>query len=100
MNWSRLRAFPWVDTRALFVASLPQGWVLLDVGTSDGRMLRHFGELRPDLKLRAVDIEGAPEVYPVGTDFQRGDLNRDRLKWEDGSADGVTCMQLVEHLEN
>ena len=100
MNWSLLRAAPWIDTRAKFVASTPRGGSLLDLGASDGGTLRHFAELRPDVSFAAADIEGRPDAYPRGTDFKRADFDNDRLPWPDGSFDRVTCMHVVEHLKN
>jgi SAM-dependent methyltransferase len=98
MNWSLLRAAPWLDTRTRFVARTPQGGRLLDLGSSDGETLGHIAELRPDLQLLSVDLEGAPERYPPGCEFVRANLEADRLPWPDGSVDAVTCMHLVEHL--
>lgn len=98
MNWARLRKFPWLDTRARFVAGVPPGGRLLDLGASDGETLRHFAELRPDLRWFAVDLAGDPERYPRGCQFQRADLERDPLPWPDASMDALTCMHLVEHL--
>jgi len=98
MNWSHLRKFPWLDTRASFVATTPRGGALLDLGSSDGETLGHFAELRPDLRLFAVDLDGSPERYPAGSQFQRANLETDRLRWPDASMDAITCMHLVEHL--
>jgi len=100
MNWAHLRRFPWLDTRAGFVAKTPRGGALLDLGSSDGATLRHIAELRPDLKLYAVDLAGAPENYPRGCQFHRANLEADRLPWPDASMDAITCMQLVEHLRD
>jgi SAM-dependent methyltransferase len=98
VNWSSIKACPWVDTRAYFVARVPPGGCLLDLGASDGETLGHMAELRPDLKLRAADICGKPERYPAGCDFARVDLEREPLPWATASADAITCMHLVEHL--
>jgi SAM-dependent methyltransferase len=99
MNWGALRSFPWLDTRARFVAATPARGSLLDLGTSDGETLGHFAELRPDLAFHAADIAGAPERYPKGCQFARVNLEQDPLPWPDGSMDTVTCMHLVEHLQ-
>jgi SAM-dependent methyltransferase len=98
MNWKHLRHLSWIDTRAGFVDSTPAGGSLLDIGSADGETLRHFAELRPDLKLFATDLAGNPEQYPPGCVFHRGDIQKDRLPWSSGSMDGITCIHLVEHL--
>lgn len=100
MNWAKLRRTPWLDTRAAFVARAPQAGALLDLGASDGETLRHIAELRPDLRLFAADLVGEPEHYPPNCQFHRGDLQRDRLPWPDGSMAAITCMHLVEHLND
>lgn len=98
MNWAWLRHCSWLDTRARFVAGVPSHGALLDLGSSDGETLRHFHELRPDLRLHAVDLGGQPEAYPRGCEFFRANLETDRLPWADGSMDAITCMHLIEHL--
>ncbi len=100
MNWAYLRWCPALDTRAAFVAATPRGGALLDLGSSDGETLRHFAELRPDLRLHAVDIAGRPETYPPNCQFYRANLDQDRLPWPDGSMEAVTCLHLVEHLHD
>jgi len=99
MNWRWLRPWPWLDTRAAFVAATPRGGALLDLGSSDGETLRHMAELRPDLRFHAVDKAGLPERYPAGCAFVRADLERDPLPWPDATFDAITCMHLVEHLQ-
>ncbi len=99
MNWATLRLFPWVDTRARFVSQTKRCGTLLDIGSSDGETLGHLAELRPDLRLRAVDKFGQPEKYPAGCEFQCVDVESGRFGWPDTSVDVVTCMHLVEHLE-
>jgi len=98
MNWALLRLTPWLDTRAWFVSRIPRGGRLLDLGSSDGETLNHMAELRPDLRLMSVDLEGAPERSPAGCEFVRANLETDRLPWPDAVVDAVTCMHLVEHL--
>jgi SAM-dependent methyltransferase len=100
MNWACVRRFPWLDTRARFVAATPRNGTLLDLGSSDGETLGHLAQLRPDLRLFAADITGAPEKYPPGCVFERVDFERDNLPWADRSMDAITCMHLIEHLNN
>jgi len=100
MNWERLRPFPWLDTRARFVAGTVRGGTLLDLGAFDGETLGHFRELRPDLRLCAADKAGSPEKYPSGCEFRRADFEQDALPWPDGSMDAITCMHVVEHLRD
>jgi SAM-dependent methyltransferase len=100
MNWLWLRPFPWLDTRARFVAQAPSGAALLDLGSSDGETLGHIGQLRPDLRLFAADKFGQPENYPTGCQFCRADFECDTLPWDAASLDLMTCMHLVEHLND
>ena len=100
MNWSSLRHCAWLDTRARFVAGVPAGGTLLDLGSSDGETLGHIAELRSDLRLLSVDVAGAPEKYPAGCQFQRAVLERERLPWADATVDAISCMHLVEHLRD
>ncbi|RZO67985.1 MAG: class I SAM-dependent methyltransferase [Limisphaerales bacterium] len=100
MNWKLLRHIPWVDTRSRFLSRVPSAGSLLDVGSSDGETLNHFHEMRPDLKFYATDIEGIPEAYPKGCQFHQGDLNKENLPWGPNSLDAISCMHLVEHLED
>ena len=98
MNWLCLRPWPWLDTRARFVARVPRNGRLLDLGSSDGETLGHFVQLRPDLRLGAADKFGQPENYPAGCEFHRADFEREPLPWPESAFDAVTCMHVVEHL--
>jgi SAM-dependent methyltransferase len=70
------------------------------LGTSDGETLSHFAELRPDLKLSAAEKAGPPEKSPPGCQFHRVDLEKDKLWCADASMDAITCIHLVEHLND
>jgi SAM-dependent methyltransferase len=98
MNWLCLRPWPWLDTRARFVARVPRTGRLLDLGSSDGETLGHLAQLRPDLRLGAADKFGQPENYPRGCEFHRADFERESLPWPEAAFDAVTCMHVVEHL--
>lgn len=100
MNWKYLRCAHWLDTRAKFVGATPRGGALLDLGASDGQTLGHFVQLRPDLRFFATDIVDHSEKYPSGCEFQRSNLETDKLYWPDHSMDAITCMHLVEHLKS
>lgn len=100
MNWKYFRPVPWLDTRVKFVNRTPRGGALLDIGSSNGETLGHMAELRPDLRFFATDLEGQPEKYPQGCQFHRGDIQAQKLPWQDGSIDTVTCIHLVEHLKD
>lgn len=98
MNWLCLRPWPWLDTRARFVARAPRNGRLLDLGSSDGETLGHIAQLRPDMRLSAADKFGQPEKYPPKCEFQRVDFEREPLPWPAAAFDVVTCMHVVEHL--
>lgn len=59
-----------------------------------------MAELRPDLRFFSVDKMGKPDAYPVDCQFFAADLEREKLPWPDGSMDAITCMHVVEHLNN
>ncbi len=100
MNWNHLRGIEWLDRRAQFVSHVPLGGTLLDLGSSDGETLGHIAELRPDLAFFAADMAGKPENYPPRCQFHRCNLEQDCLPWADATIDAITCMHLVEHLQD
>ena len=100
MNWNNFRnpLLSWIDTRIQFCNDVPKNGVLVDLGAYDGETLNHIAELRPDLGLVALDIEGRPERYPDNTRFCKSNIETDPIDCEDNSVDAITCMHLVEHL--
>jgi len=90
--------FPFMDTRAYFVSKVCKNGKILDIGSSDGKTLMHFVELRKDLKITAMDIIEANESVQRVAHFIKCDVSKDKFKIENNSLDAITCMQLVEHL--
>ena len=43
-------------------------------------------------------LQGSRKTTRVGCQFQRTDLEHDRLPWPDQSMDSITCLHVVEHL--
>jgi len=100
MNWKIFAKCPWIDTRAYFISKIKNGAKLLDIGSSDGETLNHFYELRPDIIYFATDILGSPDKYPYATQFYQCDIQKKKLPWSNETFDAITCMQLIEHLED
>jgi malonyl-CoA O-methyltransferase len=100
MNWACLRPFPWLDTRARFVAGVPRGGSLLDLGTSDGETLNHIAELRPDLCLNGADLLTRPPGLGSQHGFFQLNFEKEKVPLADGSLDAITSFHLVEHLRD
>jgi len=62
--------------------------------------LSAYRQLRPDLKLFAADKAGAHEKYPAGLRIPKGGSRARQAAWLDGSIDAITCMHLIEHLND
>jgi len=92
VNWSKLRRFPWLDNPRAVVASAPRDEPD-GLGFDGGETLGHFAELRPDLRLFAVDLEGKPERYPLA-------VSSSEATWSDsaclaGSLDGCDHLHAI-----
>lgn len=98
MDWRHLRRAPWLDRRARFLAKTPPAGSHLDAGCSTCGTLRHFMELRPDLRYAAVDLEAVSACVPQGVEFHRLNLITDVLPFPDGHFDSITLMHVAEHL--
>ncbi len=98
MDWRHLRRVPWLDRRARFLARTPTAGWHLEVGCSTGGTLRHFMELRPDLRFAAVDVVDFSASIPAGVSFHRADVSADALPFPDGQFDSIGLMHVAEHL--
>jgi SAM-dependent methyltransferase len=70
----------------------------LDLGTGPGDMVQRLRHRFPQLESCGVDYH--PEQFTLDVPVQHADLNTDRLPYDGGSFDLVTCTEVVEHLEN
>lgn len=71
--------------------------VLLDVGCGKGELSAALAGLhRRYVGADVVRHEG----FPPGEEFVRVDLDRGRVDLPDGTADVVTCVETIEHVEN
>lgn len=98
MNWKHLNGFEWLDRRACVLRDTPKGGRHLEAGCSTCRPLRHFAELRPDVRFSAVDYHDFSNHAPLGVDFHQLDLTSDNLPFADESFDSITLMHVMEHL--
>jgi len=74
------------------------GACLLDVGCHAGELLVDVRAVRPDLRLRGVDLDaaGVAAARAAGLDAQVG--RADRLPDPDGSVDVLTLLDVLEHV--
>lgn len=68
---------------------------ILDVGDTDGLMLKHLGKTGLGFNLSPVAIEN---IRANGIDAQIGDAQG--LPFDDGQFDVVLCFETLEHVEN
>lgn len=73
------------------------GGVLVDVGCGTGNLSSVLGaRFSRVIGVDAVRYDG----LPPSIEFRPADLDRDRLPLEDGAADVVAAVEIIEHLEN
>lgn len=68
---------------------------MLDVGDTDGLMLKHLGKSGLGFNLSAVAVEN---IRSNGVEATLGD--GERMPFEDGSFDVVLCFETLEHVPN
>ena len=71
-----------------FMADLPEGGLVLDLATGDGRVLRWMREGRQDLVLEGIDLAPTLPPAPEGTQT-RGGVAMEDLPFEDDSCAAV-----------
>jgi SAM-dependent methyltransferase len=98
MNWRHLKGIEWLDRRARFLSGTPVGGRHLEAGCSTCLPLRHFAELRPDIKFSALDYHDFSSQVPSGVDFHQLDLIKDNLPFMNATFDSITLMHVMEHL--
>ena len=71
---------------------------ILDVGCGTGALLERVHDRFPESKLSGCDLEGQLSSFNE-LDLKLFDFNGG-LKFEDESFDTITCVEVIEHLEN
>jgi len=82
------------------VADLIVGKTLLDVGCGKGTWLAYLKLNRPDIKAVGVDIEKAYVERCRKKGLEAYVMSIYSLKYPDSSWDTVTCMHVLEHLQD
>jgi len=95
-----LKRFPFLESRIAFISKIPPGGKLLDIGCGSGEVLRRFLAVRPDVKIVGIDRQDFSHEVPTGVVFNELDLRTDSIPYPDDYFDGVTMIQLIEHLDN
>jgi SAM-dependent methyltransferase len=71
----------------------------LDMGAGLGDLIKRLRTRYPKLRSSAVDYN-AEALTLTDVPFGQANLNFDRLPYEEGTFDLVTCTEVFEHLEN
>lgn len=99
--------FDYFERIILPLLDLPQSGRVLDVGCGNGGISLLLAELRPDLQITGIDFESKPledaAAYATRNGlknlaFEQGDAHR--LKYENGSFDGVVCQTVLTHVRD
>jgi SAM-dependent methyltransferase len=77
-----------------------QGGKHLDAGCSTCGTVGHFVELRPDLKITAIDSCDFSAHVPPGVEFHQLDLVAEKFPFANESFDSITLMHVMEHLRD
>lgn len=77
-----------------FARLAPDGASLLDVGCGDGQLTAELGRLRPDLRLRGIDVQVRPDAVIAVDPF-----DGERIPAADRSYDSVLFVDVLHHAE-
>ncbi|MEK7144805.1 MAG: class I SAM-dependent methyltransferase [Patescibacteria group bacterium] len=81
-----------------FIARIPHGASVLDVGCGQGRLLTRIKEQRPDLRLSGIDISDVKSLVPAGVAFTQGSVEDLTNFYAPNTFDAVLCQHVIEHL--
>jgi 2-polyprenyl-3-methyl-5-hydroxy-6-metoxy-1,4-benzoquinol methylase len=86
-------------TPKIFAQYLPKGGKVLDLGSSSGRIFPILESIGIT-DTHGADIDEYLTVARPAGSFSTFDFSTDRFPYEDASFDGITSIEVVEHLEN
>lgn len=86
------------DELSIFIADLPQGASVLDVGCGEGRLLRRIREQRSDIRLYGLDISDVGSWLPSDVVFAQGSAEDLAALYTASTFDAVICQHIIEHL--
>jgi len=92
------KGLPWLYTRTSFIAKIPEGTKLLDLGCGPMPLYMYYKKFIKDIKLFGADISQSKE-FPLNVNFVRININKG-IEFDDNSFDVIVCSHVIEHLEN
>jgi len=88
-----------LDRKLDFLAGIPAGGRVLDIGCGNMPYLGYFHRFRGDVEFYGVDVRDLSEALPAGVrEFHVCDITSDNLPFPDAYFDGFYSSHVVEHL--
>jgi len=81
-----------------YLKNLPEGSLVLDIGTGDCRRLRYRSHFRSDLIQYGVDLKENEACRKHVREFFVCDVARDALPFRDGFFDLIVLSHVIEHI--